>query len=101
MRFSVICLATTLLLSVLLKLVTGSALSTPFVLLSGFLAYMLAFGLIYVIEQYEEKHHGYVFLSTLPLSVGEIVFAKFLRILRCDPYSKRSLPGGAVEGSFR
>lgn len=74
-------LATALVTVVALQFLTGSAISTAFVLLSGFLAYMLVFGLIFVNEQYEEKHHGYVFLCTLPINVREIVFAKFLRIL--------------------
>ncbi len=81
LRFSLIYLATVLMTAVALKILTGSVFSTPFVLLCGLLAYMLVFGLIFVNEQYEEKHHGYVFLSTLPISVREIVFAKFLRVL--------------------
>lgn len=81
LRFSVIYLATALFVVVTLKFITGGALSNPFVILSGILAYMLVFGLIFVSEQYEEKHHGYIFLSTLPISVRKIVFAKFLRVL--------------------
>ena len=81
LRFTALYLATVLVVIVALKFITGGALSPPFVILSGFLAYMLAFGIIYVIEQYEEKHHGYVFLSTLPINVREIVFSKFLRVL--------------------
>jgi len=81
LRFSVIYLATALMTVVALKFLTGSAISTAFVLLSGFMAYMLVFGLIFVSEMYEEKHHGYVFLSTLPIHVREVVFAKFLRVL--------------------
>ncbi len=74
-------LASALLTVVVLKFITGGDFSVPFVVLSGILAYMLVFGLIFVSEQYEEKHHGYIFLSTLPIHVREIVFAKFLRIL--------------------
>jgi len=81
LRFSLIYLATALLTVVALNFLTGSAISTAFVVLSGLLSYMLVFGLIFVNEQYEEKHHGYIFLSTLPIHVREIVFAKFLRIL--------------------
>jgi len=80
-RFSLVYLAVSLLTIVVLKFLAGSAINTSFVLISGLIAYMLAFGLIFVIEQYEEKHHGYLFLSTLPLNVHEIVFAKFLRVL--------------------
>ncbi len=79
-RFSLVYLTVALLTVVALRLLTGSSISTVFVLLSGLLSYMLVFGLIYVNEQYEEKHHGYVFLSTLPINVREIVFAKFLRV---------------------
>jgi len=81
LRFSVIYLTTVLMAALALKILTGSVLSTPFVLLCGLLPYFLAFGLIFVNEQYEEKHHGYVFLCTLPISVRKIVFAKFLRVL--------------------
>jgi len=81
LQFSLVYLTTALLIVVALKFLTGSAISTAFVLLSGVLAYMLVFGLIFVNEQYEEKHHGYIFLCTLPIHVREIVFAKFLRIL--------------------
>ncbi len=80
-RFSLVYLAVALMTVVALKLLTGSVLSNAFVFLSGILSYMLVFGLIYVNEQYEEKHHGYIFLSTLPINVREIVFAKFLRVL--------------------
>ena len=82
LQFSLVYLTTALLIVVALKFLTGSAISTAFVLLSGVLAYMLVFGLIFVNEQYEEKHHGYIFLCTLPIHVSEIVFAKFLRILQ-------------------
>jgi hypothetical protein len=61
--------------------ITGNPLSTTFVILSVMFVYLLVFGEIFVNEQYEEKHHGYIFLSTLPLSVREIVAAKFLRVL--------------------
>ena len=74
-------LASALLTVVVLKFITGGDFSVPFVVLSGILAYVLVFGLIFVSEQYEEKHHGYIFLRTLPIHVREIVFAKFLRIL--------------------
>ncbi len=74
-------LTTVLMAALALKILTSGGLTGPFVLLCGVLSYFLAFGLIFVNEQYEEKHHGYVFLSTLPISVQEIVFAKFLRVL--------------------
>jgi len=77
----VIYLATALLTVVALKFLTGSAITAIFVVFSGLLAYIVVFGLIFVSEQYEEKHHGYIFLTTLPIHVREIVFAKFLRIL--------------------
>ncbi|MCJ7582087.1 MAG: ABC-2 transporter permease [Candidatus Aminicenantes bacterium] len=80
-RFSLIYLTTALLTVVALKLLTGSPNSDAFVFLSGLFGYVLGFGLIFVSEQYEEKYHGYVFLSTLPLHVHEIVLAKFLRVL--------------------
>lgn len=81
LQFSVIYMATVLITIAALKFLTGSAISTAFVFVSGIMAYMLVFGLIFVNEQYEEKHHGYVFLCTLPISVREIVFVKFLRVL--------------------
>lgn len=81
LRFSLIYLATALMAVAALKFLTGSAISTAFVILSGLMSYFLVFGLIFVNEQYEEKHHGYIFLCTLPLSVREIVMAKFLRVL--------------------
>lgn len=84
LRFSLIYLAVALLTVMVLNFLIGSATSAPFVVLSGLLSYILVFGLIYVNEQYEEKHHGYVFLCTLPIHVWEIVFAKFLRILLAE-----------------
>lgn len=84
LRFSLIYLATALLTVVALKFLTGSAVTNIFVVLSGLLTYMVVFGLIFVSEQYEEKHHGYIFLSTLPIHVLDIVFAKFLRVLIAD-----------------
>jgi len=84
LRFSLIYLATALLTVAALNFLTGSAVSLVFVLLSGLLTYMVVFGLIFVSEQYEEKHHGYIFLSTLPIHVLDIVFAKFLRVLIAD-----------------
>jgi hypothetical protein len=84
LRFPLSYLLTALLAVVALRFITGYALATPFVLVSGFFAYILVFGLIFVGEQYEEKHHGYVFLSTLPLRVGEIVAAKFLRVMAAE-----------------
>ncbi len=74
-------LAAALLTVVTLKFLTGSAVTNIFVVLSGLLTYMVVFGLIFVSEQYEEKHHGYIFLCTLPIHVLDIVFAKFLRVL--------------------
>ncbi|MFC2168751.1 ABC-2 transporter permease [Acidobacteriota bacterium] len=79
-RFSMIYMALALLTVVVLKLLTGRAITSSFILLSGLLSYILVFGLIFVNEQYEEKHNGYVFLCTLPIHVRDIVFAKFLRV---------------------
>ena len=81
LRFSLIYLATALTTVMALRFLIGSNISDALVFLSGLLSYMLVFGLIFVNEQYEEKHNGYIFLSTLPISVYTIVFAKFLRVL--------------------
>lgn len=65
----------------LLWLFMGDALSTAYVLLGTALVYLLVFGEIFINEQHEDKHKGYVFLSTLPLNRGEIVAAKFFWVL--------------------
>jgi hypothetical protein len=64
-----------------LWILTRDSLSTAFVLISGVLVYSLVFGEIFINEQYEEKHHGYIFMKTLPVGIGEVVSAKFLRVL--------------------
>lgn len=64
-------------LLVILRIFTGSGLSTVFVLVSGALVFLLVFGATFMNEQYEEKHNGYAFLDTLPVTAREIVEAKF------------------------
>jgi len=79
-KFAVIYISATLVGVVILKILTRYPLATIFVLLSSVLIYFLVLGEIFINEQYEEKHHGYVFLSTLPLNVKDIVVAKFIRV---------------------
>ena len=80
-KFVLIYLVSIMAMITLLRFLVGDPLGVTFVLLSVILIYMLVFGEIFINEQYEEKHHGYVFLSTLPLKISEIVTAKFLRVL--------------------
>jgi hypothetical protein len=61
----------------ILKVFTGSGLSTVFVFSSGILVFLVVFGATFMNEQYEEKHRGYAFLDTLPVTAREIVEAKF------------------------
>ncbi len=65
----------------ILRVFTGSGLSTAFVLVSGILVFLLVFGATFMNEQYEEKHNGYAFLDTLPVTAREIVEAKFVLVL--------------------
>lgn len=61
----------------ILRLITGSELSTVFVIISGVLMFFLVFGSTFTNEQYEEKNKGYIFLGTLPVTAREIVEAKY------------------------
>ena len=79
-KFVIIYLSTVVAAVLLLWILVGDPLATAFVLVCTVLIYFLVFGEIFINEQYEEKHHGYVFLSTLPVNVKEVVAAKFLRV---------------------
>jgi hypothetical protein len=79
-KFVTIYLAAVLAAVLLLLILTGDPLATAFVLLCTVFIYFLVFGEIFINEQYEEKHHGYIFLSTLPVNIKEIVAAKFIRV---------------------
>lgn len=68
-------------LIVVLRLITGSELSTAFVIISGVLIFALVFGSTFTNEQYEEKNKGYMFLDTLPVTAREIAEAKFALVL--------------------
>lgn len=65
----------------ILKLITGSDLSTVFVIIGGILVFLLVFGSTLTNEQYEEKNKGYRFLDTLPVTEREIAEAKFTLVL--------------------
>ena len=79
-KFVIIYLAAVAAVVLLLWILVGDPLATAFILLCTVLIYFLVFGEIFINEQYEEKHHGYVFLSTLPVNKKEIMAAKFLRV---------------------
>jgi hypothetical protein len=68
-------------LIVFLRLITGSKLSTSYVIFAGILVLFLVFGSTFTNEQYEEKNKGYSFLDTLPVTAREIVEAKYALVL--------------------
>ncbi len=68
-------------LIIVLRLITGSELSTAFVIISGVLVFACVFGSTFTNEQYEEKNKGYMFLDTLPVTAREITEAKFALVL--------------------
>jgi hypothetical protein len=68
-------------LTAILRVALGVENAAPLVLLSGVMIFMLVFGPVFFIEQYEEKHKAYDFLDTLPVGAGEIVSAKFGLVL--------------------
>ena len=68
-------------LIVILRLITGSKLSTSFVIIAGILVFFLVFASTFTNEQYEEKNKGYTFLDTLPVTAREIVEAKYALVL--------------------
>ena len=68
-------------LIVILRLITGSKLSTSFVIIAGVLVFFLVFASTFTNEQYEEKNKGYTFLDTLPVTAREIVEAKYALVL--------------------
>jgi hypothetical protein len=81
MNFFIFYLAIVFGLVVILRLITGSALSVAFVIISGVLVFFLVIGATFTNEQYEEKNKGYMFLDTLPVTTREIVEAKFALVL--------------------
>ena len=68
-------------LIVILKFITGSELSTVFVIIAGIIVFFLVFASTFTNEQYEEKNKGYTFLDTLPVTAREIVEAKYALVL--------------------
>jgi hypothetical protein len=68
-------------LTAILKITLGNEHVVPLVLISGVLIFMLVVGPVFFNEQYEEKHKGYDFLDSLPVSAREIVWAKFGLVL--------------------
>jgi hypothetical protein len=68
-------------LIVVLRFITGSELSTVFVIIAGILVFVLVFGSTFTNEQYEEKNKGYKFLDTLPVTAREIAEAKYALVL--------------------
>ena len=50
-------------------------------IIAGSLVVLLVFASTFTNEQYEEKHKGYAFLDTLPVTAREIVEAKFALVL--------------------
>jgi len=61
----------------IMAIAVNNELKVSFVLISGFLVILQIVGGTFINEQYEEKHKGYAFLSTLPVKEKEIVAAKF------------------------
>jgi hypothetical protein len=61
----------------IMALAVNNELKVFFVLISGFLVILQIIGGTFINEQYEEKHKGYAFLSTLPVKEKDIVAAKF------------------------
>jgi hypothetical protein len=70
-----------LILTAILRMALGNDQAVLLVLISGVLILMLVFGPVFFNEQYEEKHKGYDFLDSLPVSAREIVWAKFGLVL--------------------
>lgn len=56
----------------------GGKFSTPFAILSGMVLIIFVLGTVFINEQYEEKHKGYIFLGAFPVKNSEILAAKFL-----------------------
>ena len=63
------------------KILSVSLGNAYFVSLGNFLIYLMVMGMIFIGEQYEEKHKGYTLLSTLPVKIREVVALKFLLVL--------------------
>ncbi|MFC2159017.1 ABC-2 transporter permease [Acidobacteriota bacterium] len=64
----------------ILRMITGPELSPYFVSFSAILLYIAILGPISTREQYEEKHKGYAVLAPLPLTILEIVAAKYILV---------------------
>lgn len=63
------------------RFLIGNELSVVFVLIGGMSLFVSIIGVIFIGEQYEEKHHGYALMEILPIKRIEIVAAKFLLAL--------------------
>jgi hypothetical protein len=63
------------------KILSASTGNAYFVLLGNLLIYLMIMGMIFIGEQYEEKHKGYTLLAALPVKIREVVAVKFLLVL--------------------
>lgn len=66
-----------ILLTAVYWIMTAETLNPGMVLMLGGLIYILTMSSVMINEQDEDKNHGYTFLQALPLTVREIVMAKF------------------------
>jgi hypothetical protein len=63
------------------KILSSAAGNAYFVLLGNMLIYLMIMGMIFIGEQYEDKHGGYELLATLPVRIREVVALKFSLVL--------------------
>ena len=63
-----------------LRLFTGPELSPYFISFGAILLYIVMMGPVFTREQYEEKHKGYSIMIAFPLTLLEILAAKFLLV---------------------
>ena len=79
--FPTVYLTCMIVLLTVIQIAIGKTINIPLVLLSGIMPFFLILGVIFVNEQYEDKHHGYAFLDILPLKSEEIIIPKFILLL--------------------
>jgi hypothetical protein len=73
-------LAVVIILSAVKILSAGKG-NALFVFLGNMMVYMMTMGIIFIVEQYEDKHKGYALLSSLPVKMREVLALKFALVL--------------------
>ena len=78
---SLIYLAAALAIVIIVKILSASSGNAYFVMVGAVLNYFLVMGIVFISEQYEDKHKGYALLASLPVRIRDVVAVKFILVL--------------------